>query len=243
MRYLAYVMYDGYNYEGFQYQNEETATIEKSLKEAFLILTKQNIKIYPSGRTDSKVHAKAQTFHFDFNNITNLDTFKEGLNRILPLDIRITKILKVNDTFHARHCAKMKEYRYYISKKEPTPFNNRYCAYVGDLNVSVMQKSISLFEGLHDFKAFSVTFKNSKPTTKIIYSAKIKETRDKIVIIFIGNSFLRYMVRRMVGLLIEIGKLKKDSTIINEMFQNKENTIIYKTAIPMGLFLHKVYYK
>lgn len=239
-RYKAVVSYDGGDYYGFQRLNNQ-ASIQKTIEKAFKNMTAQEILIFVSGRTDKGVHAKGQVIHFDTSIDLDSKTWVKGLNRRLPDSIKMLSVKKVKSDFHARHSAKSKVYEYVISKKESNVFNSRYEVFEPNLDVSKMIEAAKLLEGTHDFGPFSVYIEN-KPTVKTIYWIKIIETNNHIKIKIHGDSFLRYMVRRIVGLLIQIGKNKKDVKVVSEIFETNNKNIANKTAPAKGLYLVKVFY-
>lgn len=240
IRYFAVVSYDGSDYYGFQRLNDRPniqQTIEKALKN----MTQQEILVFVSGRTDKGVHAKGQVIHFDTEIDLKGDVWVNGINRRLPDSIRIKSVKKVNFNMHARHSAKSKIYEYKISKKESCPFTSRYENYFPNIDVDKLIKASKLLEGMHDFGGFSVYIKD-KPTIKTIYSIKIKETKNHITIQFHGDSFLRYMIRRMVGLLVEISTGKRDTSDVLKILKTQDRSIANKTAPAKGLYLVKVFY-
>lgn len=240
MRYLAIVSYDGSNYFGFQKQEKEI-TVQQMIERAFRNMTQQEVTIYSAGRTDKGVHALGQAFHFDFNEIEKMDLFIEGLNKRLPIDIRIIKIKKVKDYFHARFDAKKKTYTYTISKVPSSVFDARYEVYVKDFNIDVAKNCVLKFIGTHDFKGFT-KYTEGKETVRTIDQIKVLETKTKIRFIFTGKGFLRYMVRSIMGTIIEVSTGKKDITLIDELFETKDRKKASKTAEARGLCLTKIYY-
>ena len=240
MRYLVKVSYDGTQYHGFQRQTNAIG-IQTVIEKAFRLMTQTVIHIHSAGRTDKGVHALGQMFHFDSNLPIDLNTWKRALNDRLPLDIRIISVKKVKSDFHARHHATSKVYKYVISKKPSSAFSKNYEVYVPNLNIVPIKEAISYLEGTHDFKGFCQYVK-LKPTIKTIFSATIKETNQHYIFFFHGNSFLKYMVRSMMGTLIEVGLGKKKPTIIKDILDSKNRQLAGKTAEPRGLFLVKILY-
>jgi len=237
MRFKAIVSYDGTPYHGFQSQKNAIG-IQEVIEKSFRLMTQTEIKIHASGRTDKGVHALNQVFHFD----SDLDINWLRVNDRLPLDIRIKSVVKVNDDFHARHSAVSKKYKYVLAKKESSVFKKNYEVYIRNLNIEPMIIASKYFEGTHDFKGFCKHVKG-KPTIKTIYEVKFRETKDHYIFTFHGNSFLKYMVRSMMGTLIEIGLAKKDPQIIKEILETQERKLAGKTAESRGLYLQRVYYK
>ena len=119
-RYKCVVKYDGYNYMGFQIQND-LPTIELNLVEAIKKMLGVEVKIYASGRTDRYVHAVGQVFHFDLEKKIPAKGIQKGMNSYLPPDIYISECEEVDEEFHSRFSAKSKEYRYYINYKDYNP--------------------------------------------------------------------------------------------------------------------------
>ena len=242
MRYKLTVSYDGYNYMGFQIQNE-LDTVELELMKAFNKLLNVDVKIYPSGRTDRYVHANGQVCHVDLNIDIPEYGLMKGLNAYLPNDIYIKEVEKVNEDFHARFSAIKKEYRYYINIKEYNPLTIRYLPYIPNLNIEAMKEAVELLIGTHDFKGFaSASIDERKPTIKTIYSIDIINHGDKLEFIFIGNGFLKYQIRRMMGIIVEIGKGRFTKNKIIEILESKKPADSKYILDGCGLYLEKVYY-
>jgi len=237
MRFLAIVSYDGTNYAGFQSQINAIG-IQDVIEKCLRLMTQTEIKIHASGRTDKGVHAIRQTFHFD----SNLDIDWLRVNDRLPLDIRILNVKKVNKDFHARHDVVSKKYKYVLAKKESSVFRKNYEVYIRKLDIKPMLEAYKFFEGTHDFKGFCQYVKG-KPTIKTIFNVSFKETKDNYIFTFHGNSFLKYMVRSMMGTLIEIGLYKKEPQVITEILATQNRKLAGKTAEARGLYLERVYYK
>lgn len=242
-RYKCIVSYDGYNYMGFQIQ-EDLPTIELELKKAIYKLLNVDAKIYASGRTDRYVHAFNQVFHFDIDNHIPANGILKGLNSYLPDDIHIKSVEEVDDSFHARFSAVSKEYRYYINIGEYNPLTIKYAPNITYLDFNLMNEAIKLFEGTHNFKGFaSSSIDPRKDTNKTIYEAKINKYNNYLEFIFIGTGFLKYQIRRMMGLLIEIGRGKENKEKILEVLQKANPAISHKVADGCGLYLYKVNYE
>jgi tRNA pseudouridine38-40 synthase len=240
MRYMAIVSYDGTNYHGFQSQINATG-IQQVIEKAFRLMTQTEIKIHSAGRTDKGVHALGQVFHFDSKLNIEPETWVRALNQRLPLDIRIKKIKPVESDFHARHSAKSKTYKYVLAKKPSTAFSKNYEVYIPNLDIELMKEALPDLVGTHDFKGFCQYVKG-KPTIKTIYKTSFKETKKHYVFTFHGNSFLKYMVRSVMGTLIQIGLGRLETKIIKEILETQNRSLAGKTAEARGLFLVKIYY-
>ena len=241
MRYKAVVSYDGSAYVGFQSQNNGLG-IQEVIEKAFRLMTQTEIKIHSAGRTDKGVHAKGQVFHFDSSIDLPSDIWVRGVNDRLPLDIRVKSVKRVKQDFHARHSATSKIYQYVIAKKPETPFTKNYEVYIRNLDVKPMIEALPLLIGTHDFRGFCQLVPG-KPTIKTIFQATCKETKKHYIFTFHGNSFLKYMVRSIMGTLIQIGLHRKDVTIIKEILETKDRHLAGKTAEARGLFLVRINYQ
>ena len=246
MRYLITFAYDGSNFYGYQKQPRKRTiqgVMEDCLKE---INGGKAVSMCASGRTDAGVHAINQRAHFDLSVKITSDKLYRGLNSLLPDDIYVKKVVEVNNEFHARFNAIGKEYIYKINMGEYNPIERNYVfQYCHKLDIVAMERAISYFEGEHNFKSFT------KSTDEITdYVRKISQTlisRDSknlnlIVITFVGTGFMRYMVRNMVGLLIEVGEGKRKPEEIIEILKLEDRTFAGKTAPACGLYLRNVFY-
>ena len=241
MRYMAIVSYDGTAYQGFQSQ-QNALGIQEVIEKAFRLMTQTDIKIHSAGRTDKGVHAIGQVFHFDSEIDIDQETWIRGVNQRLPLDIRLKKIKKVKPDFHARHSATSKIYRYVIAKKPSTVFSKNYEVYIKDFDIEKVKPVLSDFIGTHDFKGFC-QYVPGKPTMKTIFKVSLKETSKHYTFTFHGNSFLKYMVRSMMGTIIQIGLGRKDQSVIKDILETQNRSLAGKTAEARGLFLVKIFYK
>lgn len=247
MRFLIQFSYDGTNYVGFQRQPNKK-TIQEEIEVAATKVNNQNKTIiHATGRTDKHVHAKMQYAHLDVNiNITE-KKLKRALNSNLPNDIHIIKAYHVGDNFHARYNVKSKVYKYYINLGEYNPLERNYVfQYNYLLNIKKMKKAIKHLKGTHDYRAF-VTENNTKESCiRTITKAHIKRDKldkNKYIITFQGNGFMRYQVRNMVGLLIKVGENKKTPKEVKEILESKSRKQNGTTAPAEGLYLENIVYK
>ncbi|MCP2604997.1 tRNA pseudouridine(38-40) synthase TruA [Candidatus Aminicenantes bacterium AH-873-B07] len=239
--YKIIIAYDGINYHGWQIQ-PGIRTIQGTIQEALEKITEQKIKIIGAGRTDAGVHAKGQVANFWANiNLKEEELFR-ALNAVLPRDIRIISLEKVPLDFHARKKAKAKIYEYRILNSQMiSPFLFRYVFhYPYPLNFNKMKEASKYFVGKKDFTLFSSGEK--KNNIREVYYSEVFKREDEIIYKIKANSFIRYMVRKIVGILIEVGKRKFEPEIINDIFENKNHSITIPTAPPHGLCLLEVIY-
>ncbi len=242
-RFLITFSYDGTNYNGYQKQHGLN-TIQGCMEEALKYINNgKDTKLVSSGRTDAFVHANNQKAHVDISvNITE-EKLKRALNSLISNDIYVKNAKIVQDDFHARFMVKRKEYVYILNMGEYDPIKRNYeYQYCKKLDVDKMKEAIKYMEGTHDFQNLSSNEIKEKSTIKTIYSAKIKKEKDKLIFTFCGNGFLRYMVRVMVGVLIEVGKGKIDVDDIPLIIDGTYNKNYKKVANPEGLYLNNIEY-
>jgi len=246
MRYLMTFSYDGSKYFGYQKQPKKKTIqgeIEKVLKK---INSEQKVDIHASGRTDAGVHALNQRAHFDMDTKMTTDKLKHSVNSLLPDDIYVKEIREVESDFHARFNVKAKEYIYKINMGEYDPIEKDYvCQCNKKLDVVEMERALKYLEGTHDFKSFTKVDEEKEDFVRtIVQTELVRDLKNvnKITISFLGTGFLRYMVRNMVGTLIEIGEGKYKSEDIIRILEAKDRRKAGITAPPEGLYLRDVYY-
>ena len=239
MRYLIRFSYDGTKFHGFQRQNDVKnvqGTLERVLSDVF----ESDIVIKGSGRTDAGVHANGQCAHFDIDKkITKEDI--NIINRILNDEIVIKSYKLVRNDFHARHDVKRKKYIYKLNIGDFDKTKEGYCNQKRlKLDFSLMKRAMKLFVGTHDFRNFVSGPRLDYTTT--IYKTKIKRKGDIVLFEFVGIGFYRYMVRHLVGAVIDVGRGKAKVSDIERMI---ENPLVEKnlSVVPAeGLYLVEVKY-
>ena len=243
MRYRIEFSYDGTNFNGYQIQ-PKLRTVQGELEKAISYLNRQTkTEVVASGRTDKGVHAIGQVAHFDLNIEISLDKIKRGLNSNLPEDIHINCVKKVSKNFHARFSSKKKEYIYKINVGEYNPMMRNYIyQYNRSLDISAMRKGLKMFEGMHDFTSFVSSEDERENKVRTIYKTNLTLKNGIIEISFQADGFMKYQVRNMVGLLIDIGKGKRNVDDVMKIIERKDRRTSSKTASPEGLYLKKVWY-
>jgi len=243
MRYFAIVSYFGKEYIGWQAQPNKKG-IENIIESFLSKILDEEINIIGSGRTDKGVHAYAQTFHFDSKKeIEDLNHLKYALNRLLPSDILIKSLKKADDNFHARFSISKKEYLYkiYIGKDRPFFITTHMIVYL-PIDIKLLKKAAKVFIGEHNFQNLTSKEKDEKNFIRKIYSISIQQKKDEIFIKLIGNGFMRYMVRDIIGEMVEVATKRKDINDLKLLF-NKERKITNHKAPAEGLYLNRVYYE
>lgn len=246
MKYFMTFSYDGSNFSGYQKQPRERtvqACLENALKE---INGGKIVSVCASGRTDAGVHAINQKVHFEIDKKIETDKLLRGINSLLPEDIYVKSIKEVSDDFHARFNAIGKEYIYIINMGEYNPLERNYVYQYGKrLDLSAMERGLKYLEGEHNFKSFTKSNDEIEDyVRKISQTSIVRDSKDmnKIIITFVGTGFLRYMVRNMVGLIIEIGEGKRKPEDIIRILKEEDRTFAGKTAPACGLYLRNVFY-
>lgn len=245
MRYLMTFSYDGSKYNGYQKQ-PKTKTVQKELETALKQIANKDISIYASGRTDALVHALNQKAHFDLELDIPLEKLKKSLNSLTSDYIYIKKIEEVTPDFHARFNVSAKEYIYKINMGEYDPIERDYVyQYNKRLDLAEMERAMKYLEGTHDFKAFTKSDEQESFTRTIIQTNLIRNVKNvnQFTLSFLGTGFLRYQVRNMVGLLIEIGEGKRKSEDILDILESKDRRKAGICAPAMGLYLKDVFYR
>ncbi len=240
MRYLVELSYDGSNFNGFQRLNDERS-VQAELEHALSIINKADVEVKGAGRTDKGVHALGQRAHFELDVDVPIDRLKTALNDILPGDIRIISIEKVTQDFHARFNVTKKVYEYKINTGEYDVFkNNYYYQYKYDFNIDILKEVASLFIGVHNFKNFVSGERDNYEA--IIYNIDINKDKDIITITFEGKSFYRYMVRNLVGAMLDVARGKATIEDVKNMLDNYDIDKHLSCAPANGLYLNKIYY-
>jgi tRNA pseudouridine38-40 synthase len=233
--------YDGTDFHGWQRQPRRQ-TVQGVVEESLERILNKKTHVIGAGRTDAGVHAQAQAAHFKAQTTLNEEELHRALNSLLPSAVRVVSLTKTHPDFHARKTARSKIYQYRMfNSSSITPFLVRYVLHWSSpLDVSSMRRAASLFIREDDFSGFSSN-RFLHPVRKVI-SSEIRKEGDEIIYTVEANGFLRYMVRTMVGTLLEIGKGKVQPSIIEEIFETKQRSLAGPTAPARGLCLTKVIY-
>lgn len=238
------VSYDGSKYHGYQKQPDMNS-VQETLENILTSINSNNfVSISASGRTDSGVHALNQKIHFDLDKELNVEKLKHSINRMLPPSIYVKDIIIVSDTFHARFDVKRKEYTYKINLGEYNPIECDYVyQYSSTLDIDKMKEASKYFMGEHNFKSYTKGCEDKESYIRTIYDIKISLEGNILSIVFSGSGFLRYMVRNMVGSLIEVGANKIEPKIIKEIIEAEDRKESGICAPASGLYLSNVIYE
>lgn len=240
MRYLIKIKYDGSKFYGFQKLNDHN-TIQKEIEDALKSFTREDVMIKGAGRTDRGVHAVCQCVSFELEKALPTHKIRHEINRKTSKYIYVISCEEVDDDFHARFCVKDKTYLYKINMGEYDPL---LADYVYQQYEKIYYRRIKaaskLFVGVHDFTNF--VSGQRKSCEAIIYGIKVKKSKNIISIYFKGQSFYTYMVRNMVGAMIDYSNGKTTLSTIKSMLDYPTIKAQLCTAPAEGLYLININY-
>jgi tRNA pseudouridine38-40 synthase len=244
MRYFKLtIAYDGTDFHGWQMQGNKP-TIQGEIVAVLRRLTQENIQLHGAGRTDAGVHALGQVGSFRTQSALSAAEFQRALNALLPQTIRIVDSEEIGPDFNARWSAKGKVYRYRLYRgKVVPPFAWRYVLhYPFPLDEDAMRDAAARFVGIHDFASFAASTGSEdddkeRNMQREIFATELKRTDDGEELWFTvhGRSFLRYMVRKMVGTLLDVGRGKMVPDDIDRLYELKDRSKSGPTVPPQGL--------
>ena len=243
-RWKLTIEYDGRPFNGWQSQKDKSG-VQDYVCKAIKDFSKEDVKIFTAGRTDSGVHARGQVSHIDLERKTDANEMREALNNHLkPHPIAVIEVLEVSNNFHARFSAIKRHYKYgIINRRAPLTFDKgKYWRVGRKLNIDPMITASKYLIGNHDFTTFRSSHCQSKSPSKTIDEIIIEQLNDTISIRISAKSFLHNQVRSIVGSLKLVGEGKWDQKKIKEILDKKDRTLCGPVAPAEGLSLEKVDY-
>lgn len=237
--------YDGAGYQGWQRQ-KNGPTVQGALENALARMTGQSLSLIGSGRTDSGVHALGQVANFICETRLGPREFQNGLNSLLQPDIAVVDCAAVPLDFHARFDAKGKLYAYHLLNRPiRVPVGRQYHWHIKPaLDIQAMRSALAYIRGRHDFKAFEGAGSPRSHTVRTVVHAELIPCGDRMYRFEIeADGFLRYMVRNIVGTLVELGKGKISPREFNAILGSRNRDRAGPTAPAQGLFLVRVFYE
>jgi tRNA pseudouridine38-40 synthase len=243
VRFKLIIEYAGTRYSGWQVQ-KNARTVQGEIQRAIASLTDSHeFELYGSSRTDAGVHALGQVAHLDLNTRLSPDVLRRGINDELPADINVLHVQKVRHTFHARHSARGRSYIYQVARRR-TAFAKPFVWWVKeDLDVARMRAAAARLVGFHDFRSFSDDDPQDKSTDVKLEALDVFVAGDLIVFRVEGSHFLWKMVRRLVGILVEVGRGGLTPEDAAAMLTTPSELPARLTAPASGLFLERVRYE
>ncbi len=242
-RFKIFLEYQGTRYRGWQIQ-QNARTVQGEIGQALAqIFPGKELEFQGAGRTDAGVHALLQVAHLDVDTRLSPRDVRRRLNEELPSDINILRVEVAPGRFHARHHAVGRVYLYQISRRR-TAFGKNYVWWIPDeLDLDRMREAAQLLLGMRDFKSFTADEPELKSTRVLIEKLEIEESGELILIRIQGSHFLWKMVRRLVGVLVEVARGKLTLEEVRRFLQFRSSRPAELTAPASGLFLEKVLYE
>jgi tRNA pseudouridine38-40 synthase len=244
-RYKLTIEYAGTRYSGWQVQ-KNARTVQGELQRAIREATgAREFDLQGSGRTDAGVHAIAQVAHLDLPASPGLplETLRRRINDTLPADINVLAVASARHRFHARHDAVSRSYLYQVARRR-TAFAKAFVWWVKeDLDVARMRAAAASLQGMHDFRSFSDSDPEESSTRVLLDRVEVHESGDLILVRVVGSHFIWKMVRRIVGVLVEIGRGGLDEDAVSEFLEESSPVPARLTAPASGLFLERVAYE
>ena len=243
-RFKLTIEYAGTRYGGWQIQ-KNARTIQGEIDRAVRRVTgREDFELYGSGRTDAGVHASGQIAHLDVASNLPPASLRERLNAELPADINILRAEIVPHRFHARHDAVARRYVYQIARRR-TAFHKQFVWWVKEpLDIGAMRSAAAVFVGMKDFKFFAEAQTGEATSTRaLVDRADVLEDGDLVLVVVESSHFLWKMVRRMVGVLVDVGRGNIPVDRVAALLEQPSGVPARLTAPPSGLFLARVFYK
>ena len=235
--------YDGTSYHGWQIQ-PNGISIQEVLEKKIGIITQEKIKLTASGRTDAGVHALNQVANFRTGSAIACENLLKGINSLLPGDIAVKDLRDTDEDFHARYNAKSKIYLYKIlNSPVRTALYRNYSWHVrASLDLGAMREAAVLLKGKRDFSSFCASGCDSENHVRTVIDTSVGTKEDMLSFTIEADGFLRYMVRNIVGLLVDVGRGIVAPAKFKEIMDAMDRTEAGITAPPQGLFLREVRY-
>lgn len=241
-RFKVVVEYEGTRYRGWQIQENETTVQGELQRAAAAVFGTEDLLFHGAGRTDAGVHALAQTAHLEVQTKLNPRRILRLINDRLPADINVLDVQAARPEFDAQRDAIARSYLYQVSTRR-TAMGKRFVWWIRNpLDWVRMRDAAGSFTGPHDFRSFMDTRALVSATTVEVEHLSVRRADDLILIQIRGSQFLWKMVRRIVGVLVEVGKGAFSPAEVERLFTDPGTVPGRLTAPPSGLFLERVYY-
>lgn len=241
-RYFIYLSYDGTGYHGWQIQPNGNS-VQEELQRALSTLRRCKTEIVGAGRTDAGVHARVMVAHFDSETDIDCGQLAYKLNRLLPRDISVDKVIPVADGMHARFSAVKRTYHYYVHTRKD-PFSRFYsCELHYELDFPLMNEAAAHLLECSDFAAFCKVHTDVKTTLCRVTEAKwIDDGGGCWHFVISADRFLRNMVRAVVGTLVDVGRHRLTLEQFKAVVAGKNRSNAGESMPGNALFLEEVKY-
>lgn len=240
-RYKLLIEYEGTYYSGWQKQPNAN-TVEEEIEKALGQVLRQPIDIIGQGRTDAGVHAEGQVAHFDYSEDLEKHRILFAMLGVLPSDIAVWDMQEVADDFHARFSALSRQYRFQVITR-PSPLWNRHAEMIlGDLDIDAMRECAEMVTGSHNFESFTYSSDEQPSTDCEVSHSRFDFTHPLIVYRIKANRFVRHMVRRLVGTILQVGQGKMAVQDFSDLLHKPSKNKSGHGASAKGLILEEVVY-
>ena len=241
-RYRLTLEYDGTNFSGWQKQADARTVQGDLLKAAERVFGEMPMDIQGCGRTDAGVHALLYVAHLEVNSSLPPQEVARMLGATLPKDMALRDVEAVDLRFHARHSCIARSYVYHLRNRK-SAFGKRYSWWVHEaMDLAVMQRAGAELTGMHDFAAFAEKQELKKSTKVMVHQVRILTDGELIRVRVVGSHFLWHMVRRMVGVLVEVGCHRMPEQAVPALLHTSSEVPLRHTAPAAGLFFEKAFY-
>jgi tRNA pseudouridine38-40 synthase len=244
-RYRAVLAYVGTHFSGWQIQKNAPRTVQAVLEEALALVSGEPVRAIAAGRTDAGVHADGQVVHFDLSRPIDPRRVRDGVNALLPWDVKLLTVTAAAADFHARREAAWKEYLYRWSRAAVLhPRDALFAAPIATrADAERMRKAVRGLAGLRDFSVFGVKRRTLESGVRVLHSVAVEESGDEIRALFRGDGFLRGMVRAICGVLADIARSKAPVDRIAKLLETGDRDLLAPKAPARGLTLVRVHYE
>jgi tRNA pseudouridine38-40 synthase len=242
-RFRLTLEYAGTRYSGWQVQKNARTVAGEIARAVAELSGRRDFELYGAGRTDAGVHAVAQVAHLDLETRLAPEPLRLAINDRLPHDIHVLAVQKASRRWHARHSAVARCYLYQVSRRR-TALAKPFVYWVKDpLDAARMRDAAGAFLGLKDFRAFAAGETEDRETRVLLDRIEVGEDGDLVLLRVRGSHFLWKMVRRLVGVLVEVGRGTLSRRDVERLLRGGSELPARLTAPPSGLFLERVFYE
>ena len=246
LRFRLRLEYDGADFEGWQVQ-ARGRTVQGVVEAGLAEVLRTSVRIHAAGRTDAGVHARGQVAHFDAATRLGPAELRKALNAVLPPDVAARALHEVAPDFDARRDAISKRYVYRILQRPvASPLRRRWCWHIrGPLDLGAMREASDVLKGTHDFAAFRGAPGGppaDEETRRTLDLLQVERRAEEVEIAAEARSFLRYMVRNLVGTLVDVGQDRLSPGGLAEVLASRQRSRAGPTAPAHGLCLEQIRY-
>jgi tRNA pseudouridine38-40 synthase len=236
--------YDGTGFCGFQRQPSQPS-VQEALEAKLSTVCGHPVTVVGAGRTDAGVHALGQVTHFDTTGRIPVGNVERAVNSLPGMELVVRQAEETFGEFHARFSAVRRTYQYYVLRERPSPFLARYVVHEAGLLPDAaerMRAALPPLVGMHDFAAFCAAGSSVHTTVRTLLGAEVRERGPLLRLELTADSFLHSMVRSIAGLLLEIGRGRREPEALRQALDGRKRTGAAPTAPPHGLYLARVDY-